>query len=560
MADEEDPITALDVLDAQKVSGVGTPANGTPWLAIKGLAEEEVEKNTRAVGEMTTEEPKGEPHDKDTDSPEADAAQETMSGDGANEILKGLDPVTKEEVIFCGDKECTVCKAVFSKAKLKTSQRNALPDSTFAGPDRSYPIPDKSHARNALSRVSQFGDSKLKSQVRNKVKNKFGIGKKEMDALMKSPGVPDFSVAVPKEHGHVSDTGTSGARIAPMATNPSELAPADHHTGGKSPYEIGVEGDMSRGIAKDGVYAVTTLVEALARIADGRSKANVNPESPEWKALDPAAQKEAAVDLLVSQLLEKSHHTESEEEDDPADDNAEKAGRRHSADTIASLEAARAHLNKLLGAGEEAGHTGRPHHGSEEDQIMTTLTKEEITESIATATVTAVKAAMKAERKAAKAKAEEAAAKNANNKGDVTEDELKSRVKSEHPANDVEAVKDAKKAAKKDKALKSVAAGVTGLDALLKQVQEQVTRIGQGVRKGGPVLDGQQRGNFPAAEGRTQDTTAIKEGESDEIQKLAKQLETTLEKNGPDNAARASELSQQLTLARLRAAHEAGVI
>lgn len=40
-------------------------------------------------------------------------------------------------------------------AELTTKHRNALPASTFAGPDRSYPIPDASHARNALARASQ---------------------------------------------------------------------------------------------------------------------------------------------------------------------------------------------------------------------------------------------------------------------------------------------------------------------------------------------------------------------------------------------------------------------
>lgn len=40
-------------------------------------------------------------------------------------------------------------------AKLTTKKRNELPASTFAGPGRSFPIPDKSHARNALARASQ---------------------------------------------------------------------------------------------------------------------------------------------------------------------------------------------------------------------------------------------------------------------------------------------------------------------------------------------------------------------------------------------------------------------
>lgn len=42
----------------------------------------------------------------------------------------------------------------------------------------SYPIPDKSHARNALARVAQHGSSAEKAKVRAKVHAKFpGIGK-----------------------------------------------------------------------------------------------------------------------------------------------------------------------------------------------------------------------------------------------------------------------------------------------------------------------------------------------------------------------------------------------
>jgi hypothetical protein len=41
-------------------------------------------------------------------------------------------------------------------AKLSTKQRNALPKSDFAGPDRSYPVNDKAHARNAKSRASEM--------------------------------------------------------------------------------------------------------------------------------------------------------------------------------------------------------------------------------------------------------------------------------------------------------------------------------------------------------------------------------------------------------------------
>jgi len=58
-------------------------------------------------------------------------------------------------------------------ARLTTATRKALPTSTFAGPHRSYPIPDASHARNALARASQFATPKVKAQIRAKVHRTF---------------------------------------------------------------------------------------------------------------------------------------------------------------------------------------------------------------------------------------------------------------------------------------------------------------------------------------------------------------------------------------------------
>ena len=40
-------------------------------------------------------------------------------------------------------------------AKLSSAARKALPKGSFAGPGRSYPVPDKSHAANAKARASQ---------------------------------------------------------------------------------------------------------------------------------------------------------------------------------------------------------------------------------------------------------------------------------------------------------------------------------------------------------------------------------------------------------------------
>lgn len=40
-------------------------------------------------------------------------------------------------------------------SRLTAAQRRALPSSTFAGPNRSYPIPDKKHARAALMLINK---------------------------------------------------------------------------------------------------------------------------------------------------------------------------------------------------------------------------------------------------------------------------------------------------------------------------------------------------------------------------------------------------------------------
>jgi hypothetical protein len=64
-------------------------------------------------------------------------------------------------------------------AVLTTQARKDMPKKDFALPAKreggkgGYPIPDKAHARNALSRVSQFGSSSEKAAVRAKVHRKF---------------------------------------------------------------------------------------------------------------------------------------------------------------------------------------------------------------------------------------------------------------------------------------------------------------------------------------------------------------------------------------------------
>jgi hypothetical protein len=63
-------------------------------------------------------------------------------------------------------------------ATLTTKARKKLSDSAFCGPGRTYPVPDISHARNALARVAQFGTEAEQSRVRRCVEKKFPSLKK----------------------------------------------------------------------------------------------------------------------------------------------------------------------------------------------------------------------------------------------------------------------------------------------------------------------------------------------------------------------------------------------
>jgi hypothetical protein len=62
-------------------------------------------------------------------------------------------------------------------ARLTAKARNALPDSAFAGPNRSYPVEDKAHAKAAKGRASQFAGPALKAKVDAKANKKLGKGK-----------------------------------------------------------------------------------------------------------------------------------------------------------------------------------------------------------------------------------------------------------------------------------------------------------------------------------------------------------------------------------------------
>lgn len=69
-------------------------------------------------------------------------------------------------------------------AKLTAAGRHRIAPKNFAGPDESYPIEDASHARDALSRVSNKAPA-LKARVRAKVAAKY-------PGIKQSKGTPKY--------------------------------------------------------------------------------------------------------------------------------------------------------------------------------------------------------------------------------------------------------------------------------------------------------------------------------------------------------------------------------
>ena len=60
-------------------------------------------------------------------------------------------------------------------SKLSAAQRKSLPSSTFAGPGRSFPIPDKNHAKAALALINKAPASarpKIRSRAERELKGK----------------------------------------------------------------------------------------------------------------------------------------------------------------------------------------------------------------------------------------------------------------------------------------------------------------------------------------------------------------------------------------------------
>lgn len=62
--------------------------------------------------------------------------------------------------------------------RLTAAARKALPASAFAGPGRSYPMQDASHARAAKAYASRYASPAVRARIDAKVDSRYGYGRK----------------------------------------------------------------------------------------------------------------------------------------------------------------------------------------------------------------------------------------------------------------------------------------------------------------------------------------------------------------------------------------------
>src|SRR5215475_3344985 len=121
---------------------------------------------------------------------EVDEPKGTLGFGHTSTALAGRSPMGSKASEDVGEEKAARKEHYKSGGRLTMAERKALPSKSFALPGKgagpsgkgpgSYPIPDASHARNALARVSQHGSSEEKARVRARVHAKFpGIGQKE---------------------------------------------------------------------------------------------------------------------------------------------------------------------------------------------------------------------------------------------------------------------------------------------------------------------------------------------------------------------------------------------
>lgn len=540
-------VTELTELDADKVAGVKTPANGTPFLLLKAQADKETcptcdgsgkikggnvtcpdckgsgevaakgkdgdddedEQDGAAAGEQ---EQAGDDDASKSDSDEADEQEKEMTGESdaaKGDVQDALDGTATPEVGGHLDSGNS------GLAGSVTGDPKAPPaDAALTvGGESSYEIPAEASVRDSEIPATTDALGLVNPQAMRKasVLAAFAATLEDIEAQQAAAKDGSFLTASPAPAAAPGSMPWESYDSATLAQVSECLAQCSKAVETIVKREL-VEGDLGNAFELEG--AVEAIQEALG----------------------------------IAALLSFHEKAEGEAATKSAETFAAKVGRVLSGKNLGSVESARDHLNAVID-GARAASAEDSH--DEETDIMSTVTKEELS---ALFQEEADKALSKAMKRLAKR-----LEKNANNGGDISEGDIKptrtvdaknvnavgGSVDSQYVNKEAEGASDAEAATQEDGALEKELAEVR---EQMESMQKSLDKIAKRPRAGGPLLTGQAAGLAAAAEGRMGEAT---KGEADdEIERLQKSLEATTD------PVEREQLGLELSKARLTKLYE----
>jgi hypothetical protein len=320
---------------------------------------------------------------KDAQFPEDDKLNRVQGFGGSQDDGNGRTTVDKSANVIakataCG---CAACYYVI-KAEMSGAAINDLPDSAFAYIEgggtkdssgkttprdkRHFPVHDKAHAANALSRLSQspFGDA-AKSKVVAAAK-RFGIDVAEKNASNQSGGTFDEPV---EKDGVVSG-------VNPFLGG-SVSSPDDNADGAPgSPEWEACDAQMA-------TDAAMALMQAADLIQQFAGRESVEVAAGEGNDLFDAFDAQCALDAVTCALGVMArlafHEGVAAQK---ATGVAEKAGKRLSTKSITALAAARDHLTALMGDDDPAKSSDDDDDASKSQEDIENMTLDELMKAL----------------------------------------------------------------------------------------------------------------------------------------------------------------------------------
>lgn len=520
-------ITEITELDAQKVAGVQTPANGTEFLLVKSA-----KAATPAKGGASS-----------TPATPAKGGKAPTKG---GKVPVNLDGSATTDADGDGDADK---KDWWAQNKAKVTA--------------------KSNSSEVDDQEEEMTGETSKGTVQDALN---GTDKPAEGSAALATGTTDPAFTEPMTGGVKNPDAVAG----PAGTTPNSLnGPRQILRGGESAYVIPKDKLNGPATISPGAYFKATGMAAFNEMIDkvmARREAakaqqyletdNPGPKPVASMSMDQIAQNLAAcaAGLDQLQLVQSVASVTGDGSLDPGDcwdltdaataldfalgvaarlayqQGATSATKSATID-LDSVAAAYNELASVLEATTKASSSGEP-LSAKEDMIVTDVTKGELAELVVQAVKTVSDQEREAAKQAKKAKAKKAAkkakklAKNANNNGDITLQQEKAGVSNEVSSDGIATVgtpvdpKFVNKSAEDkevDDFQKSVTESLTKLGEGLTSVTEQVSKFARKPRVGGPSLDGQARGEIlPAAEGRIGDLT--KSQVDGDIERLEKSL------------------------------------